>query len=288
MAASGQTSNKPPTTQPYVAPTVPAAQSGAWAALRSMLRSYNLEELTDWAFKQFTDGRSLDEIQLGLEDQPVFKQKYSAIFERRAKGLPPVSVQDIVNYQKQAAEIEHIYGVPAGFVDVNRAIVSDLSINELQQRAQDAADAAAHFPELSQQLDAWGLHGPGALTAMFMDPDTAYPKIQQQFQAAKFSVLAQRAGYGSLSQDEANKLVTAGVTDAQVQSGLGALSGELSQTLVGGQTGIDRATAIDALAGNEPAKRKVDQVVSERIAPFKSGGAFAESQQGITGLGAAR
>lgn len=279
--------NKPKIGDQYVPPTVTPSQSPAWTALRSLLRSYNLEELTDWAFKQFADGRSLEEIQLGLEEQPAFKRKYSAIFERRAKGLPPISVADIVEYQRQANELEHITGIPRGFIDVNRALVSDISIRELTERAQAGADAAAHYPEVAAQLDAWGMHGAGTLTAFFMDPDEAWPKIEQSFTAAKFSVLAKRSGYGALSQDEATKLAVSGVTDAQVASGLGALSGELSSDLVGGQRGIDRATAIDALAGNAEAKRRIERVVSDRIAPFKEGGTFSESREGITGLGAA-
>lgn len=277
---------KPPTGEQYNAAGLSAQQSAVWADLRSLLRGYGLDDLTDWAFKQFVDGRSFAEIKLGLEDQPSFKKKYSAIFERRAKGLPPVSVDDIVEYQRQANELERLYGIPNGFVDVNRAIVGDISMRELTERAQAAADAAQHYPDVMATMESWGLPG-SSLTAFFMDPDEAWPKLQREFTSAKFSVLARRSGYGALSQDEANRLVTAGVTDAQV-SGLGQLAGELSQRLIGGQRGVDRDTAIDALAGDELAKRDVERVVSERIAPFREGGAFAESREGITGLGQAR
>ena len=87
-----------------------------WAAFEQMLKNYGLGELAAWAKQQFIDGKTADEITLALEDQPAFQRKYAAIFDRRKKGLPPVSVTDIMQYRQQALNLEHFYDLPVGML----------------------------------------------------------------------------------------------------------------------------------------------------------------------------
>lgn len=258
------------------APT--AAQSDAFAMLRNLLRSYGIEELYDWAREQFLDGRSMAEIELGLEQQPVVQQKFKAVFDRRAAGLPPISILDVVEYQRKASELEHLYGVPRGFLDVNRLLVADVSINEANTRLAMAADAVTGNPEVLRQLrELYGVDE-GQAIAFFADPDSALPKITQQFTATRLATQAKAQQFGQLTRDEAERLAREGVSEDQARAGFGALA---TSEQVTGQIAGDRGPAmtrerqLDAVAGNAGAVQELERRRRERTAVFDEGGRFA-------------
>src|SRR5687767_3096384 len=154
--------------------------TGNWAAFEQMLKNYGLGELAAWAKQQFIDGKSTDEITLALEDQPAFQRKYAAIFDRRKKGLPPVSVTDIMQYRQQALNLEHFYDLPVGMLSddthVNTAISGDVSFSELEHRVTLGASVALQQPpEVAAWLqETYGI-GAGGLIAYFTDPTHAMP-----------------------------------------------------------------------------------------------------------------
>lgn len=261
-----------------------AAVSGAaFAMLRNLLRSYGLDELSDWAYQRFVEGKSTDEIMIEIEEQPAFKRKYAAIFDRRAKGLPPVSVQEIVEYRRQALHLEQFYDLPEGMVSsddlVNQAITGDISFDELSTRVQRGAMLAYDSPPEVQQFlrENYGL-GEGSLIAFFTDPDHAMPFIERAATGARVAGAAQRQGFGALTRAEAEQFAQAGVSEAQAGQAFGALASgrELLSGLAGaGENDITREEQLAFAAGLEPGRAALERRARSRRATFDEGGSFA-------------
>lgn len=261
-----------------------AASSGAaFALVRSALRSIGLEELEGWAYQLFVDGKTIDETMIEIESQPAFKRKYAAIFDRRNKGLPPVSVQEIVEYRRQALNLEHFYDLPQGMISddahVNSAITGDVSFDELSNRVQKGALMAYQQPpEVKSWLqDQYGV-GEGGLIAFFTDPEHAMPFIERAATSAMVAGASQRQGFGALTRSEAEQLATAGVTPDQAGQAFGQLAS--SKELLSGLAGtteedISRQTQLDYAAGLDPAAQALERRARQRVAQGKGGGQFA-------------
>jgi hypothetical protein len=260
------------------------------AQLTSLLTNYGLSTLSGPAYQLFLDGKSMDEILLWLRDQPEFQQKYSAIFAREKAGLPPVSVQDILNYQSQALALEHQYGIPANFVDVNNLIAKDVSINELGQRVQLADNLVSQHSDAVQQLQQlYGLNS-GALVAFALDPNTGLPAVQREFASAQIAANAKRASFGQLTAPEAEGLYGQGVSSGQAQSGFDTLyqNREVTQQLQGETTpGMTRQSELGFVAGDAASSAELQRRAAQRTSVFQEGGGPLMGQGGVFGSGAA-
>jgi hypothetical protein len=261
-----------------------AAVSGAaFAMLRNLLRSYGLDELSDWAYQRFVEGKTTDEIMIEIEDQPAFKRKYAAIFDRRAKGLPPVSVAEIVEYRRSALALEQFYDLPEGMVSgdeqVNQAVTGDISFDELSNRVQRGALIAYQQPP---EVTAWlqenyGV-GEGGLIAFFTDPELSMPFIERAATSALVAGASQRSGFGALTRGEAEQLSIAGVSADQAGQAFGQLAEgrELLTGLAGsGENDIGRQTQIDYAAGLAPAASALARRARGRRATFEESGSFS-------------
>lgn len=266
------------------------ATSATFAQLDSLLRSYDLAELIPWAQQMFVEGRSIDEITVGLRQQTAFRTKYSVIFEREAQGLPPITVNEVLEYRTRSRQIERMYGLPDGFVDPNRLMLADVSIDELNFRARAAASYVDTRTDVLNQLQTmYGLDR-GAAIAYVLDPDTAEPAIQNTLTTAQVGAAAARSGYGQLSRQEAETLTGLGVNESSAQQGFDAVvaAGELRQTFDGERPIMDRETELGIVAGDQGARRRLQDRQRERQAVFDEGGGFLASREGMTGLGVAR
>jgi hypothetical protein len=257
--------------------------TASWAAFEQMLRNYGLGELVGWAKDQFTQGRTPDEINLSLEEQPAFRRKYSAIFDRRDKGLPPTSVDDIMSYRQQALNLESFYDLPAGMlsddVNVNSAITRDVSFAELEHRVTLGASVALNQPpEVAAWLqDTYGI-GQGGLIAYFTDPDHAMPFIERAAASGLVAGASQRQGFGALSRAEAEQLAQAGVTSDQANEAFGQLAQakELLDPLAGsGENAIGRDVALGVVEGEAGAVSALQKRARQRVAAGQGGGSFA-------------
>lgn len=262
----------------------------AFASLETMLRSYDLAELLPGAREQWVNGSSVDQVMLWLRSQEPFRRKYAPIFEREKQGLPPVTVNEVVEYRRRAREIEQMYDMPADFVDTDRLMVSDVSLQELATRAQQASAYVDQRTDITGELGRlYGL-GRGAAIAYVLDPDTALPAVQRRYMAAQVSAQAGRQGFGALNVTEAEQLAGLGVTEADAASGFGTLAqaGELTKTLEGEQPGaFTRDDQLALVAGSAVARRKLGNIQDQRRAVFQEGGGFAQDQRGMRGLGIA-
>lgn len=277
------------------ATTGTADQQGALASLQQVLNSYGLGSMASWAWNEIVAGKSQDQILLDLMQTPQFKDRFPAIGERAAAGLPPISPADYVNYENQATQIMRAAGLPSGFwdspSDFTHLIASDVSISELQQRVGLATQAAYQVPSDVRAVLArdYGV-GSGQLAAFFLDDKTALPLIQRDFTAAQIGGAAYRTGYGSTkTQDET--LTDLGVTADQAQQGFSQLvqQRQLFSSLPGeNTTGISRDDQLAAMfGGNATDQQVIQQRAAQRAAVFNAGGAYGQSQEGFT-LGAAQ
>lgn len=257
--------------------------AAGWAAFEQMLKNYGLSELVQWAKDQFTQGKTPDEINLALEDQPAFQRKYSAIFDRRAKGLPPISVTDIMSYRQQALNLEHFYDLPAGMISddqhVNTAITSDISFDELSHRVTLGASVALNQPpEVAAWLEQTYGIGHGGLIAYFVDPAHAMPYIERAAASGLVAGASQRQGFGALSRAEAEQLAQAGVSADQANQVFGQLaqSKELLDPLAGtGESAIGRDVQLGVVEGEAGAVKALQQRARERVAAGKGGGGYS-------------
>jgi hypothetical protein len=261
-----------------------AAVSGvAFAMLRNLLRSYGLEELDGWAYQRFVEGKTTDEIMIEIEDQPVFKKKYAAIFERRAKGLPPVSIAEIVEYRRQARNLEQFYDLPEGMVSddarVNEAISGDMSFDELSTRVQRGALMAYQAPPeaIAFLRDNYGV-GEGGLIAYFTDPDIAMPLLEKAATSSLVAGASVLSGFGALTRAEAEQLTTYGVDPNQAGQAFGALAQgrELLTGIAGsGEDEITREEQLGFVAGQTTAQQRLERRARGRKATFDEGGSYA-------------
>jgi hypothetical protein len=279
-----------PTRRPTVsvAPNYDVDLGAGFAQLAALLRGYDLAELLPWARQQFIEGRTPDEVTMGLRQQEAFRRKYRVIFDREAAGKAPVTVAEVIEFRTRAQQIERMYGMPDGFIDPDRLMLADVSISELGDRVQLASSMVDTRPDVTDQLERlYGL-GRGAAIAYALDPESAEPAIVRTFNAAQVAAQSQRQGFGALSRQEAEQLVGLGVDEAAAARGFGALerAGELRTNLEGEQgPTFSREDDLAYVAGGEPAAQKLERRARERRATFAEGGGFLASNDGLRGLG---
>jgi hypothetical protein len=260
--------------------------------LRQMLAPYGLSELADAAVSQFLDGVvSGPELELWLEAQPVVQQRFSAVFERRKQGLPPISILDVVEYERRARELSSMYGLPDGFIDVNRLLVNDVSISELGERVQGAADVIEARPDVVEQLQTMYNLSAGDAIAYALDPDTGLPAVQRRFAAARVGAQAQRQGFGQLTSTEAEGLYGSGVDESQAREGfatlgrLGQVTGRLADEAV---DAMDRDAQLGVVSGDQAALTELQRRQGRRVATFEETSGAQVGGEGVLGAGRAR
>lgn len=260
--------------------------------LRALLAPYGLEELVDAAVERFLDGVvSGPELELWLEEQPVVQQRFAAVFERRRLGLPPISFLDVVEYERRARELATMYGIDPDFIDVNRLMVADVSINELGARVQEHADVVANRPDVVEQLsNLYGL-SPGDALMFVLDPDTGLPAVQRRWQSARVAAQAQRQGFGQLTAEEAESLFERGVSEKEASEGFGLLGAmrQVTGRLEGESTdAMSRAQQLAAISGDQQALTELQRRARRRTSVFEETSGTALSNEGVIGAGTAR
>lgn len=266
--------------------TTESLNSSLSDALRSeierMLQSYGLEGLTDWATGLLTDGASSDRIEIELEQQPAFQQRFPIIAQRRAEGLPPVSVAEVLAYERQVDELESFYGLPAGTINGQEAMGADMSYNELQ--AGLAAEVAFRQGDPETQRMAQEFYGMGAtqgeVLGMLINEEVGLPVLQQRVQAASVAGSASVQGFGDLTREESEDLVSRGVDEAAAREAFGLLARSEQLT-----RSFSRSQLLALAAGEQPAIEALEESREEALSVFDQGGSFAS---GVAGLGVAQ
>jgi len=273
---------------------VPDAATSARQIIADSLNQYGLGALAERAWQQYLKGTPIEQVAAWVRTTPEYAQRFPAM-AALAKAGRAVTEAEYVAKERADAEMMRAYGLPAAFYNdrdtLGRLIAGEVSTSELQSRLDAyrtvVTDGAMNGVR-AYARDAFGL-GDGDLIAYFVDPDRAAPVLEQQARAAQIGAAAGRAGWTGLDPATALQLAGRGLSPQQAEQGFGqaATLRPLTQALPGQQGGVVSEQDVTGAVLNQDAaaKRRVQRAAEERVSPFKAGGGFTESQQGVTGLG---
>ena len=271
-------------------------QQDAVAYLNELLSQYGLGELSGWAYDQVVAGNSPAMVRQLLWEQPAFKKRFKVIFDRRTAGLPAISVDEVLDYERKARQLFQAAGLPPGFYDspddFYQFLVNDVSLSELNSRVEIARDFV-YRSDPTVRAEMQRLYGlsEGQEIAYVLDRTRALPIIQSQFLAAQNAGVARRSGYGQLTLTEAERLSALGIDPSRAEQGFGALvaSRQLFGALPGMENSEDAITRDEqlgaAFGGDAAARERLERRSESRVAAFKGGGGFVADREGFAGLG---
>lgn len=250
-----------------------------------------------WTGKQIMPGDGPDQIGIVLRDDPTFQARFPANNALKAQGKPQYSVSEYLRLESSYKSRLQEAGMPPGFYDqpedFQNFIINDVSPDEVGERAtlgyqavrQSSPQVVAEFKRL------YGVNE-GELAAYFIDPERMRPtfdryEAERQARAAQIAAQATQQAGLTVSQQQAEDLARAGVTQDQAQAGFTTLGDtqELFSTTLAGETAI---TQQEQIAGtfntNAEARQKIAARRRGRQAAFEAGGGFLETKEGATGL----
>lgn len=302
---------KRPYNGPTTPPTPPATPgytptAAQFAALRQFLDRYGLGDLYDTARQWLIDGTAdnPDRLELALRETEQFRTRFAGILAREAKGLPPISISEYVQFEDQAYQLMRSYGYPPGFYDepgdFASMIGANVSLTELEQRLAAYADVAAVGreqvrTELARQYAGTGIDSAvdemstGELAAFFIDPERGLQSIRQRLQAAQVGAAAADSGFGALTYGEASRLTGRGIEEAAARQTFGQLAaqGDVTRALAGESDAMSREAQIGVAAGEADANTELERRRRRRQGGFEGGGQFVTGNEGVRGLGRA-
>jgi hypothetical protein len=253
--------------------------------LKSLLTRYGLQGLTKWATEAIVQGKSQAQIVNELFDHPVFKSRFPGIENRRKAKLPPMSVDEYLEYESLASSLGSTWGLRLSKKEVDALISNDVSPSELEQRFNIAATAVFESaPETRGELSR--LHGAnlGDLMRYFMNPKEELGILENRFRTAEIAGAALRTGYGQVEKSEARQLMEAGLDEDRAMEGFGTLSRirPLFSPMHLGETEINRQVQLEFLAGDIEAAQIIERRAQQRIAQFEGQGGFTPGREGFT------
>lgn len=251
-------------------------------ALKAQLDSYGLGSLAAQVLQWTQDNplNSADVFQQKIRDTPEYKIRFAGNEARLKAGLPVLSEADYLNMERGYKSAMKNFGMPASFYDqpgdFTGLIGSDVSIAEVNSRAQDAWDFTnAADPSTKKVLkDMYGVTDDAQIAAYFLDPEKGQALIDKQAGAVRVASIADRNGL-QIGANDAERLSQSGLNDWQFQGKMG----QAGTAYAGLQAAADRAgttySASDAVwdfGGNDAAaaaKRKA--IVNNEDALFANG-----------------
>lgn len=262
-------------------------QAAVRDSLTSLFNSYGLSglygKIVEWAKQDY----SAETIVLMLRQTQEYKQRFPAMEELAKKGRG-ISEADYIGYERTAAAYEQAYGLPQGMLmnNVGKLLLSDVSVQELEDRVQLAAAASITAPEdfKAEMRDRFGINQ-GALTAYYLDPDTALPLLEKQYAMAVIGTEARRQGVEGISTDFLGLLQNQGVTQDQAKANFGEVAYAEGLSVGAGETATTMDLAESAFGTSADATRKVQRVAGSRKARFQGGGGYTGGREGLTGIG---
>ncbi len=296
--------------------------------LRDTLSTYGLEGLLD--------DPNLDLINLwiatGDDDAVWARVRQSEPYKTRFPGMADLSAAgraiseaDYVELERSYAQTLQAYDMPERFYDdpsdFGALIGGDVSATEFTQRVATAFEVLEQTTsEVRQALsDYYGITD-SDLAAYYLDPEkaTSIFEEREKLGAARIGGIAVETGFGSVSQQTAERLRASGVTEAAARRGFQTIAPSTlaeetaSERLdvdpatgrpgvvtarMDGQVGtfaadrggdITRGELVGAEFGTDPqAARRIEARRQRRLAAFAQRGGPAMTRGGYTGLGTA-
>jgi hypothetical protein len=278
---------------------VAAADPDAVKDLIDFLRDeYQITGLDQWVEDMMVGtATTRDDVLLELRKTEPWQTRFKAIVDRQQAGLPPISVQNVLDYEKTARSLMKAAGLPPGFYDSPEDFVAlqvgDISPLQLSERIEMGFERVAMAPPEIRAAyeDMFGVaHGDEYLAAYFLDPEKAQIALEREVNAAEVRGTADKFGIG-LADSKAMELAGRGISRELAWTGFSRLSalepvfqesfGE-TDDLSAEEEGIAAQFENDAASA-----RAIDRRTNRRTAEFSGGGGAATTQAGVIGLGSA-
>ena len=285
--------------------TVGQQRENAFSIVNQFLQKAGLVGLDREIRQLLSEGiEDTNAILFRLRDTTQFKTRFKANEARIKAGLPELDPATYIGLEQSYRQVMQANGLPTGFYDqqsdFEKWIEGDVSSQELQARIEDGYQRAKNAdPQVREQLQRlYGVNEAG-LAAYFLDPERTRPLMaadyKRQVQAAEIAARGQEQGGLTLSQQEAEMLLSRGVTqeEAQRQFSQRAALGGLYQAM-GGEQALSREQELGAVFGyNVEAEQALERRRRQRVAEFEGGGGFARTTGATsgtieTGLGTAQ
>lgn len=284
------------------------------------ITQWALAEITAYASQNMSTAQIGEQIGIDLQApilstnpqtaaaQQAFQALYPGMALRAKAGLPPITVAQYQAYQDQAATLAQAAGLPTGFMTtavIGNLIGADVGTTELTDRIQKGYQAATqanpetltllqhYYPQLFPQGVNGGAPTNGALAAYYLDPKITQATLDNQITAAQIGTEGVNSEFGGIPVAQAQQLQQAGVTQQTARSTFQQLSKlvPLENQLPGeanapGTTSISQGQLVQEgfFGANQ---QELENVQSNRLAPFRGGGGYASTAKGVVGAGSA-
>jgi hypothetical protein len=256
--------------------------------VKSAFEMYGLQSLYPKVEEYATAGYNSDAIVMMLRQTPEYKARFPAM-ETMMKNGRAISESAYIEYERTTAQIEQRYGLPSGLLmgSVTDMLVNDVSVAEMNDRVTLAvADSMMAPQDLKDTLaEFYGLDPSTALAAYYLDPEKAMPLLEKQSASARIGVWATRQGVGGVGVQTAEELQALGLSEQQAQAGFGKVAGQAGLAAGRGDTASQQALIGANLKGTEADAAAVERAAKSRVGRFGSGGQFAATREGISGIG---
>ncbi len=259
------------------------------ATITAVFNNYGLASLAGKIIEFAQKGYSGDAIAILLRETPEYKARFPAMATLAQKGRA-INEAEYVAYERNAAQIEQQYGLPAGMVsgNVTRLLEGDVSAAELADRARYAAAGSVLAPQefKDEFTRLFGVRANEALVAHYLDPDVAAPLLEKQYAMAVIGSEALKQGLTPMEAATLEELQQRGVTQAQAQQGFGEVAGQQALTAGRGDTASQGDLVGAAFGTDANAAAAVERAVKARRGAFDGGGGFGQDRRGnMGGLG---
>lgn len=257
--------------------------------------------LAKWAYDTIVEGASGTELAQRMYNRPEFRERMKPIFElqRLYPGMPAISPQDVLEYERRGADLMRSAGFPPQFydhyTDFQPLMIGRVSMDELASRINDGFARVAQGPRAVRDAFAnmFGPSGDSALAATYLDPAKAWPALRMQAQAAGVAGAGFNFGF-TLGKDRAMEAAAAGYDfDSSADRWASLLqSRPLFTETINEDTDLqaeDQGVAtVFGLQGAGEAGTALERRRQERTAAFGGGGGAAGSTAaGARGLASA-
>ena len=252
---------------------------------KSLMTQYNLTSLYDKIVGYVRDGYEPDAALMMLRNTPEYKQRFPAMEALAQKGRS-ISESEYIAYERNAAQLEQLYGLPKGMIqnNVTTLLTNEVSGDELQERVVLSAAASVTAPQdLKNTLKNYYGIDSGGLAGYFLDPAIATPLLERQFATAVIGTEALRQDV-NVGLDIAQNLQQLGVTQEEAREGFGQVR-RLEGLTRGKGDRVNQQQLIGGTFGQAEQGRQIEQAQSARRARFEAGGQFVTEQSGVSGLG---
>jgi hypothetical protein len=247
--------------------------------------------------------------------QQAFSNLYPGMAIRKANGLPPITVAQYQGLQDSYYQAASAVGITPAMLNsialpgggagdaVGQLIGNDVSATELTSRLQNGYNAAVnanpetmrllqeYYPTVFPQGTAGQAPGTGALLAYYLNPKNTVTTLENQITAAQIGTEGVNSQFGGIPVAQAQKLQQAGVTQSTARTTFNSLAKltPFENTLPGTQSPnamMTQSQLIDYgfFGANQ---QLLENVESNRKAPFSGGGGYAATAKGIVGAGGA-